>query len=62
MVPGQLGLIRAEAPDLVLMDVMMPHVDGFEACRALKKDLRGYSDRSRPDVVRKAVVGAGDPT
>ncbi|MBI4485820.1 MAG: response regulator, partial [Acidobacteria bacterium] len=23
-------------PDLVLLDVMMPHVDGFEACRAIK--------------------------
>ncbi len=25
-------------PDLVLMDVMMPHVDGFEACGAIKED------------------------
>lgn len=29
-------LVRSEAPDLVLMDVLMPEVDGFAACRALK--------------------------
>ena len=35
-----LRVIGAEPPDLVLMDVMMPHVDGFEACVAIKQDPR----------------------
>ena len=35
---GEEGVERAEfvRPDLILLDVMMPGVDGFEACRRLK--------------------------
>lgn len=35
---GVEGLVRANRPDLVLMDVQMPQVDGFSACRAVKSD------------------------
>ena len=33
-----LALARAEHPDLILLDVMMPKLDGFEVCRRLKSD------------------------
>jgi len=28
----------AEHPDLILLDVVMPRMDGFQACRALRSD------------------------
>src|SRR5215471_13909953 len=33
-----LAVAREVAPDVILLDVMMPKIDGFEACRRLKGD------------------------
>ncbi|MDO8376010.1 MAG: response regulator [Aquabacterium sp.] len=33
-----LALLQQERPRLVLLDVMMPHLSGFEVCQALRAD------------------------
>jgi two-component system OmpR family response regulator len=58
--------IRAERPDLVLLDVMLPGMDGFEVCRKLRAEgndvpiLFLTAKSSRDDRVRGLQLGGDD--
>ncbi|MDY7226549.1 sensor histidine kinase [Hyalangium rubrum] len=60
--------VSEEPPDLVLLDVMMPVLDGFEVCRRLRESLRGdympivlvTALDERQDVLRGLEAGADD--
>ncbi|MCB4755943.1 MAG: response regulator [Elusimicrobia bacterium] len=51
---GQAGVekARAEKPDLVILDVMLPDIDGYEVCRVLKSE---KDTRSIPVLVLTAL-------
>ncbi|CAN7651858.1 hybrid sensor histidine kinase/response regulator [Pseudoduganella sp. LjRoot289] len=56
---GEEGLMRARflCPDLILLDVMMPVLDGIETCRRLKAD---DSTRDIPVIFMTALGETGD--
>ncbi len=58
-VDGEEGLekARAEQPDLVLMDLSLPNIDGWEATRLLKAD---EATRSLPVIALTAHAMQGD--
>ena len=50
-------LAKARKPDLILMDIMMPNMDGLEATRILKADA---STSSIPIIALTSYAMAGD--
>lgn len=56
---GREGLerFRAEIPDLVILDIMMPKLNGYEVCKMLKGDTR-Y--RQVPIIMLSALDQEGD--
>ena len=63
-----LDAVAAEKPDLILLDLMMPGIDGFEVIRRLREDPATADIQivilsalnSQEDVVRGFNVGAND--
>jgi two-component system cell cycle response regulator len=55
--PTALALAAGEKPDIVLLDVMMPGMDGFTVCRRLKDDAE---TRHIPVVLLTALDGRSD--
>ncbi len=62
---GAVDLAQSEHPDLIVLDIMLPGLDGFEVCRVLRQDMSVpiIMLTARDDEVDKVVgleVGADD--
>jgi len=63
--PTALELARSNHPDLIVLDIMLPGMDGFEVCREIRKDMNTpvLMLTARDDEIDRVVgleVGADD--
>ena len=52
-----LQIAKQTPPDIILLDIMMPEIDGFEVCQRLKSD---YLTRRIPVIFVTAKIGVED--
>jgi putative two-component system response regulator len=52
-----LKIVKDNPPDIILLDIMMPGIDGYEACRQLKED---YLTRKIPVIFITAKIAVED--
>lgn len=62
-----LDIISAERPDIVVLDIMMPNVDGYEVCRKIKdsQEMKHIqvvflSAKSKPEDIEKGYEMGAD--
>ena len=55
--PAGLALVKAVQPDIILLDIMMPGIDGFEAVRRIRRRIEG---RQLPIIALTATVRTED--
>jgi PleD family two-component response regulator len=52
-----LGVVFAESPDMIILDIMMPDMDGYKVCQELKKH---ESTKNIPIIILSAKTGIED--